>query len=203
MYLNIDLPDDIRIFQPDEFDNARPAGRRGDPSGLKDDDNNTLPSTCTPAWTPRTPATRRRSVAVTYDPFRMFVVDYENRRGGGLQAAHEQFKEWLARYDCRHWDIEEVGWQKAIRQSETIRDWARRNDVVLQGHETTAQNKWDPIYGVGAMSELFHNGQIDVAVGQPGDGGEDGRVPPAVGVLLVGRCRQVAPFPKPATSPIF
>ena len=169
MYLNIDLPDDIRIFQPDEFDQCKTLRVVGEiPSGLKDDDNNTLPVHLYAGLDPADTGYQASFLwAVTYDPFRMFVVDYENRRGGGLQAAHEQFKDWLARYDCRHWDIEEVGWQKAIRQSETIRDWARRNDVVLQGHETTAQNKWDPIYGVGAMSELFHNGQIDVPWGSP------------------------------------
>jgi hypothetical protein len=169
MYLNVDLPDSIRIFQPEEIDHCKSLRIVGDiPTGLKDDDNEPIRVHLYAGLDPADTGYQAAFLwAVTFQPFRMFIVDYENRRGGGLQAAHEQFKDWLAAYDCRHWDIEEVGWQKAIRQSETIRDWAHRNDVVLQGHETTAQNKWDPIYGVGAMTELFRDGTIDIPWGSP------------------------------------
>ena len=169
MYLNVDLPEGLRIFQPEEFDQAKTLRVLGDiPSDVKDEDGEKAPVLLYAGLDPADTGYQASFLwAVTYHPFKMYVVDYENHRGGGLQAAHEQFKDWLALYDCRHWDIEEVGWQKAIRQSETIREWAKRNEVVLQGHETTAQNKWDPYYGVGAMSELFRDGQIDVPWGSP------------------------------------
>lgn len=168
MYLNIDLPEGIRIFRPEAVDGCKTTRTIGNVPAPKDDDGNPVGLSLYAGLDPADTGYQASFLwAVTYDPFRMYVVDYENHRGGGLQAAHEVFKAWLDRYGCRHWDIEEVGWQKAIRQSDTIREWARRHDVVLQGHETTAQNKWDPIYGVGAMAELFEGGVVDIPWGDP------------------------------------
>jgi len=168
MYLNVELPEGIQIFRPETIDSCKSSRIVGTIPAPKDDGGDPVFVHLFAGLDPADVGYQASFLwAVTFDPFRMYVVDYENHRGGGLQAAHAVMKKWLEAYGCRHWDIEEVGWQKAIRQSDTIREWAKRHDVVLQGHETTAQNKWDPIFGVGGMSELFEKGQIDIPWGSP------------------------------------
>jgi len=168
MYLNIDLPEGIRIFHPESIDKCKSSRILGSIPEVKDEQGDRVPVHLYAGLDPADTGYQASFLwAVTFKPFKMYVVDYENHRGGGLQAAQEVFKAWLDSYGCRHWDIEEVGFQKAIRQSDTIKEWARRNDVVLQGYETTPQNKWDPIYGVGAMSDLFDQQIIDIPWGSP------------------------------------
>ena len=94
----------------------------------------------------------------------LFLVDLENRRGGGVRAALDQMSDWLHKYDCRHWIVEENGFQTAIRQDENIKEFTLRSGITLQGH-MTGKNKHDPLYGVGAMADLFENKRIHLPTG--------------------------------------
>ena len=102
----------------------------------------------------------------------LYLVDLENRRGGGVRAALDQISDWLHKYDCRHWIVEENGFQTAIRQDEKIKEFTLRSGVQIQGH-LTGKNKHDPLYGVGAMADLFENKKIHLPTG---DGGSNAKV---------------------------
>ena len=94
----------------------------------------------------------------------LYLVDLENRRGGGIRAALDQMSQWLQEYDCRHWIVEENGFQSAIRQDDSIKEFTLNTGVVVQGH-LTGKNKHDPLYGVGAMANLFENRKIHLPTG--------------------------------------
>ena len=94
----------------------------------------------------------------------LWLVDLENRRGGGVRAALDQMSDWLHKYDCRHWIVEENGFQTAIRQDASIKEFTLRTGLVVQGH-LTGKNKHDPLYGVGAMADLFENKRIHLPTG--------------------------------------
>ena len=94
----------------------------------------------------------------------LYLVDLENRRGGGTRAALDQMSDWLHKYDCRHWIIEENGFQTAIRQDDSIKEFTLRSGITTQGH-LTGKNKHDPLYGVGAMAALFENKRIHLPAG--------------------------------------
>lgn len=96
-----------------------------------------------------------------------YLVDLDNRRGGGISEALGLFRAWLADYGVAHWVIEENGFQRAIRQDPRVREWASRSGVALEGHQTQGPNKHDPLFGVGAMGRLFDEGRIDLPYGTP------------------------------------
>ena len=94
----------------------------------------------------------------------LYLVDLENKRGGGIRAALDQMAEWLHEYDCRHWIVEENGFQTAIRQDAAIKEFTLRTGITVQGH-LTGKNKHDPLYGVGAMADLFEDRRIHLPTG--------------------------------------
>jgi len=94
----------------------------------------------------------------------LFLVDLENRRGGGIRAALDQMADWAHKYDCRHWIVEENGFQTAIRQDAAIKEFTLRSGITVQGH-LTGKNKHDPLYGVGAMADLFEAKKIHLPTG--------------------------------------
>jgi hypothetical protein len=91
----------------------------------------------------------------------MYMVDMNNSLGGGIPQALDMIKEWFLKYNCSHWVIEENGFQKAIRQDRSIREFASSHGIFLEGHETYA-NKFDPVYGVTAMRPLYQEQLIDL-----------------------------------------
>jgi hypothetical protein len=94
----------------------------------------------------------------------LYLIDIENRQGGGIRAALDCMAQWLHDYDCRHWIVEENGFQSAIRMDEGIKEFTLRTGITVQGH-LTGKNKHDPLYGVGAMADLFENKRIHLPVG--------------------------------------
>ena len=95
-----------------------------------------------------------------------YMIDNDNRRGGGTKAAYEIIQKWYEQYRLREWVIEENGFQTAIRQDEKIKRLALECGIVLTGTKT-GLNKHDPMFGVGAMSELFEEGRVHLPVGDP------------------------------------
>ena len=93
-----------------------------------------------------------------------YMVDLVNYHGGGLQAALEVFQWADELYGLKHWVIEDMAFQRGYREDDKIASWAGENDVFLEGH-TTGANKYDELYGVGAMNRLFVAGQINLPYG--------------------------------------
>ena len=94
----------------------------------------------------------------------LYLVDIENEQGGGVIQARKSIQKWYEKYGLAHWVIEENGFQKAIRQDEKIKDYCSRFGVYLEGHQTQ-KNKYDPIYGVGSMQQLFEQKLINLPYG--------------------------------------
>ena len=94
----------------------------------------------------------------------LYCIDIDNQKGGGVRAAAQIISDWYHKYDLAHWIVEENGFQTAIRQDENIKEFILRTGILLQGH-LTGKNKHDPLYGVGAMSELFDANKIHLPYG--------------------------------------
>ena len=95
---------------------------------------------------------------------KMYLVDIENEKGGGVIQAKKSIQKWYEKYSLAHWVIEENGFQKAIRQDKDIKDYCSRFGIYLEGHQTQ-KNKYDPIYGVGSMQQLFQQKLINLPYG--------------------------------------
>lgn len=94
----------------------------------------------------------------------LFLIDIENRQGGGVKHALQIMSDWFHKYDLAHWIIEENGFQSAIRQDDKIKEFVMRSGITMQGH-ITGKNKHDPMYGVGSMANLFENKKIHLPTG--------------------------------------
>lgn len=93
-----------------------------------------------------------------------WMVDLNNQIGGGVAKAQALMEDWLLRYGCRIWVVEQNAFQKAILEDRVLVGWAKANNVMLIPH-TTGMNKADPLYGVGAMSRLFLANLVDLPYG--------------------------------------
>jgi hypothetical protein len=102
--------------------------------------------------------------AVNSDTGKMYMVDIENQEGGGVIQAKATIKKWHEMYGLAHWVIEENGFQRAIRQDRDLKDYTSRVGIYLEGHQTQ-KNKFDPIFGVGSMRELFKEQLISLPYG--------------------------------------
>jgi len=92
---------------------------------------------------------------------KLTMVDLDNHLGGGLDEAFELIRRWYEQYDCYHWVIEENGFQKAIRQDKTIKEYCNVHGIKLEGHETH-KNKWDERFGVTSLAPMFNDGMIEL-----------------------------------------
>ena len=99
------------------------------------------------------------AVETSADDIKLQMVDMENQQGGGLEEARNLIKKWFDMYGCYHWVIEENGFQKAIRQDETTKQFANMHGIKLEGHETH-KNKWDERFGVTALAPMFAEHKI-------------------------------------------
>ena len=102
--------------------------------------------------------------AVNTDTGKMYMIDIENQKGGGIIQARKTVKNWHEKYNLAHWVIEENGFQRAIRQDTELREYCARMGIYLEGHQTQ-KNKFDPIFGVGSMRELFKEQLISLPYG--------------------------------------
>ena len=95
---------------------------------------------------------------------RKYMVDLVNHHGGGLEAALDVFKWAYELYDVKHWVIEDMAFQRGYREDDKIANWAAEHDVFLEGH-STGSNKYDELYGVGAMNRDFVEEIVDLPYG--------------------------------------
>ena len=154
VYLNVAMPDGLALFDRVEIEECRDQKRDIGhiPQGTR------LIAGLDPASTGYQAAFLWAYDAVTN---KLHMVDMNNNLGGGIPQALEIIKEWYGQYNLSHWVIEENGFQKAIRQDKSIRDFASRHGIFLEGHETY-KNKFDPMYGVTAMRPMFQEQNISL-----------------------------------------
>jgi len=154
VYLNVAMPDGLSLFDRTEIEECRNQNRDIGhiPQGTR------LIAGLDPASTGYQAAFLWAYDSVTN---KLHMVDMNNSLGGGIPQALEIMKEWWLKYNLSHWVIEENGFQKAIRQDRSIRDFAAKHGIFLEGHETH-NNKFDPLYGVTAMRPMFQEKNISL-----------------------------------------
>ncbi len=154
VYLNVAMPDGLALFDRVEIEECRDQKRDIGhiPQGTR------LIAGLDPASTGYQAAFLWAYDAVSN---KLHMVDMNNNLGGGIPQALEIIKDWYGQYNLSHWVIEENGFQKAIRQDKSIRDFASRHGIFLEGHETY-KNKFDPMYGVTAMRPMFQEQNISL-----------------------------------------
>ena len=154
VYLNVAMPDGLALFDRVEIENCRDQKRDiGQiPRGTR------LIAGLDPASTGYQAAFLW---AYDQEANKLYMVDMNNSLGGGIPQALSVIKDWWNKYNCFHWVIEENGFQKAIRQDESIRKFASGHGIFLEGHETY-KNKFDPIFGVTAMRPMFQEKIINL-----------------------------------------
>ena len=147
VYLNVAMPDGLALFDRVEIEECRDQKRDiGQiPRGTR------LIAGLDPASTGYQAAFLW---AYDQEANKLHMVDMNNSLGGGIPQALHIIKEWWQKYNLSHWVIEENGFQKAIRQDTSIREFASGHGIFLEGHETY-KNKFDPIFGVTAMRPMF------------------------------------------------
>ncbi len=157
VYLNKAFVDGITMFNSEDIDNCRDINRHIGhiPAGTH------LIAGLDPASTGFQACVLW---AADTETGKLYLVDIENEEGGGIIQARESIKKWYEKYNCAHWVIEENGFQKAIRQDEKIKDLCARFGIYTEGHQTQ-RNKFDPIFGVGSMAQLFKEGLINLPYG--------------------------------------
>jgi len=91
----------------------------------------------------------------------IYMIDCENRLGGGTGAAVETFQKWYDLYGLKLWYVEVNNFQKMYRSDMKVMEWARHNGALILPHETN-RNKWDPVSGLGStgMISLFTNRNV-------------------------------------------
>ena len=154
VYLNVAMPDGLALFDRVEIEECRDQKR---------DIGQIPPGTRLIAGLDPASTGYQAAFLWAYDSEsnKLYMVDMDNSLGGGIPQALSVIKDWWQKYNCSHWVIEENGFQKAIRQDRSIRDFASTHGVFLEGHETY-KNKFDPVYGVTAMRPMFQENNISL-----------------------------------------
>jgi hypothetical protein len=154
VYLNVAMPDGLALFDRVEIVKRRDQKR----------DIGHIPRG-TSLIAGLDPASTGYQAAVLWafdaEANKLYMVDMNNSLGGGIPQALDLIKDWWKKYNCSHWVIEENGFQKAIRQDESIRKFSSGHGIFLEGHETY-KNKFDPIFGVTAMRPMFQEEIINL-----------------------------------------
>lgn len=100
--------------------------------------------------------------AVSTDPFKLYMVDMENNQGGGMHEARRIMEEWKGDYGVNHWVVEQTMWANGLDQDHDLKDWASRNGIVIEGHQTYSYNKWDEGIGVSQFVTRYLENEISL-----------------------------------------
>ena len=96
---------------------------------------------------------------------KMYCIDASNRRGGGIYPALELMKEWHDKHGLKHWVYEDNNFQAEIATNPDVKAFCQANDIYLEPLTTAGGNRNSPLYGVGAMSNLFDTDMVDLPWG--------------------------------------
>lgn len=177
VYLNDPQADGITIFIKEEVHGCRNRGRQLGLGGLPE--NHRLIAGLDPSatkfqagflWAVAPMAGRSAKTILDAQDFLMkrWMVDLENRKGGGARNALKLLVKWFDMYGVREWVFEESGaWtgEGSLRHDLAIKKYAKANDIHIAGLETQGANKHDPLLGTGAMTRLFRDNMVDLPYG--------------------------------------
>lgn len=159
VYLNAPRPEGLAIFVKEHMDAClnpnRGVGTEGLPSDLQ------IVAGLDPAATGYQAGV---CWAWANSTQKLYLIDLNNRAGGGIEAFLELADNWTQRHHVAHWVVEDMGFQKGYRTDPRVREWANDHGVYIEGH-TTGVNKADPLYGVGSMSRLYDDRVVDLPYG--------------------------------------
>lgn len=96
-----------------------------------------------------------------YARLALYMVDIENRKGGGIAAARESIAAWYEQYRLKHWVIEDNLLKGGIRQDSQLSEYTASRGIWL-AETTTGKEKWDRKLGVTSLAPMFAQGQIDL-----------------------------------------
>lgn len=166
VYLNDPRPEGHVIYSAEAIRNSYNPSRGLGVFTLEDDSGNTRGLRLVAGLDPSSTG-YQAGFLWGYDPDTKirYMIDSDNRQGGGIAQAMALMVRWYETYGCAHWVVEDNGFQRAIRMDEKIREWANRAGVFIEGHQTQGQNKNDPLFGVGAMARLYDASLVDLPYG--------------------------------------
>lgn len=85
---------------------------------------------------------------------REYMIDLDNRVGGGVGPFCELARYWHAKYGLRHWVIEHNLYRTGFLDAPQVLELQAELKLIIEPHETQG-NKNDPWFGVGAMRMKF------------------------------------------------
>lgn len=83
-----------------------------------------------------------------------YMIDLDNRVGGGVDPFLRVAERWRIDYNLRHWVIEANLYRKGFFDDPRVLDWCAQHSIIIEPHETN-ENKHDEWFGVGAMRRLY------------------------------------------------
>ena len=95
---------------------------------------------------------------------KMWMVDLENREGGGIAAARQTIRNWHELYQIPIWVVEYNLFLGGIVDDTDIADFAARAGIRLE-HFRTYRQKQDPRLGVTSLQPLFADRRIVLPYG--------------------------------------
>lgn len=104
-------------------------------------------------------------LAVQEWQLKRWMVDLDNRVGGGIDKALDLWEEWRVRYGVLHWVIEDNALQSAFLTDPRVKLWKATHGAILEGSETQGSNKYDSQFGLGAMARLWTRELVDLPYG--------------------------------------
>lgn len=104
---------------------------------------------------------RSEDGAKMFSNYREYMIDLDDRVGGGVGPFLELGEEWRVKYGLRHWVIEITMYRTGFINDEKVLAWSNRHGIILEPHDTQGRNsattvaKMDPFFGVGAMRHKY------------------------------------------------
>lgn len=97
---------------------------------------------------------------------KLYLIDASNRKGGGIYSWFELIVEWWDQYELAHWVYENnIMNSDDVDNNTDIQAFCDDHGIYLEPHNTQGGNRNNPIYGVGAMHNLYDENQIDLPFG--------------------------------------
>ena len=95
-----------------------------------------------------------------------YLIDTVNAKQMKAPQLRDQLFDWADRYPLRELRVEVNGLQSQLVQyNQEIISRLTNRGVRVVPHITSGHNKWDPQFGVEAMSPMFYNKQISLPAG--------------------------------------
>lgn len=94
----------------------------------------------------------------TVPELKIWLVDLDNKEGGGITAAEALIRRWYEKYGLSHW-VAEVNLLGRISKYKEVQDYTSAHGIHVEDWRTH-NNKTDQFYGVTSLAPLFRNKNI-------------------------------------------